>query len=667
MHFQKFRCISTNPLPYVSVKLYYYLSFKTGHNNIGVLRKQLSQTEIELENMQKRYSMLQTKFNEFKTKAITFDDKETIIEAYLTNDIPVPPVLRDYICDTFENIRRKPSGRRYPNLAAFGALESYFGKHICDILEKTLLLPSYRTTKTLRNKLLPDLELDENIFDGSIDNISKLLHFNKCFPGMPMILLVDAVYIDPYVSVDDNGTVIGLKNTQEISKDFAKSLINNETDFFDFVEKNHNSILDSVFVFMIAPTDDTTNAFPIYCYPSTSGAATGLVVEIIEDLIRVLKDLQLQVKGVATDGDHQYTKLSRQVFDTIISNFDLFCYRDIHTFISKKIENLHFSDPFHLVKRDRYNKIRNGLFNASPIPNDSIRTSKDLLCVGISKYILDDDKARKMEDSLAFKMFSFETINNIIVQGDMHLLITMLPSTLLMYNIHSRYPSREMRIRGLLFGCSIVMLFYFYQKEYLERKSYFTKKERKSYKLLMPFTLEWCIEYVSLTVSIVYLLIEQPELNLGSCGTHYIEHLFGNIRRISHGNDTLKNFMNSLEGVQVESALCSLCGLEPSIPSGRHDSGVFVNDTIDFKYFQFSEYLQEARKLLNNYKQLPNIPFIDKICYTKEVMSLEDCECYFHVVSENHAYQISTKKVGMTSTGGFSNVRRWKASEQIRD
>lgn len=642
------------------------MSFLKGINNRGSLERKLARTLEELQNIQKKYSALLEQYNQVMADIQTQNSKDSIVSLYLSGAEDVHPVLKSYLLDTFENVKRKKEGKRYMELREFAALESYFGKRTCSILESTLMLPSYRTTLIYRKEMLAELGFQDSIFDSSYENIPLLLDINDFNPDMKAILLVDAAYVTPYVSVKEDGTVIGLTDLTSVSIELANLLIEDERLFHKFLKSVKNSIINSVFVFMLAPIDTTHKAFPIYYVPSTNGAATEDTLETLQSLLILFKEMGITIYGVATDGDHQYIQYSTQILDSIITKFLLFCYSDITVFIETNIEYFHFSDPFHLVKRDRYKKIKSGFFNCSPNPNDGTRTNKDLKAIGISKYILDNELSRKMEDSLPMKMFSLEIIKNIVEANDIQLLIYMLPSALLLHSIHTRDLDREARIEELLFGTAIVLLYEIYENDYLKRTDYFTKSERKIYKLLMPFTLDWCAEYISLAISIVYLLLEEEGLNLGSCGTHYIEHLFGNIRRTSQGDDTLERFVSSMESVVSESALSTICGVELPKVSNRHDSGTLVTDPIIGETYNMINYIIQAKALFNNFGELPDVGLLDGVCDVEEAMSMEDCIELIPQFFGKQPHQISTKKIGITSTGGLCNVRKWKANEQIK-
>ncbi len=84
----------------------------------------------------------------------------------------VPPTLFNFLCDAFESIDHAPNGRRYDDLKPLSALVSFFGKHARTILERTLIMPSYKIALSHRNELFRLYGFDEYTFDGSIEKMN---------------------------------------------------------------------------------------------------------------------------------------------------------------------------------------------------------------------------------------------------------------------------------------------------------------------------------------------------------------------------------------------------------------------------------------------------------------------------------------------------------------
>lgn len=643
------------------------MSFQTGCNNTGVLNRKLLDLEVQHKTLLAKYNKLSKTLKQQQSNATLINDKDTIIGSYLSKCDRVPQVLHAFLLDTYDNLRTDSTGKRYKNSHNFFALLSMYGEHVCTVLERALLMPSYRTTLTYRNNFLHTNGYSETIFDGCIGNIQKLIQLNKCPPDTKAILMIDAVYVDPYVSVDENGTISGLINNEYAPVEDPKSLYKDPTLFEKFLKTNSGNIIEAVFVFRLSPINYTHKGFPIYCMPSNTGSAQKEIHPIILEFFRTLQNMDITLIGIGTDGDPQYIKYSRTLVEWIVNNLYYFCSRNFGDIIQNFESPLHFSDPFHLAKRDRYKKIHNRLFCASPIPNEYTIPIETLLKVGIPQYVLADERARKMEDDLPLKMFSSETIHKIVQANNIQLLTAMLPTALLLDTIHTENLTRITRIEQLLFGAAIVLNYYVIQNEYINNPKKLKRTERKQYKLYNCFSQQWCIEYISLTVCMASFIQTEKQIDLGAFGSHPLEHLFGNVRRVCRGEDTYQNFLASLISFQAESELASICGIELPQTSGKSDSGEKLNDDPIQLDIHFTQFLQQARRLMQNFHNIPNIPILDEICTDKSKMSLDECMILIPHFFEKNRKFISTKSQGITSTGGLTNLRRWTEKEQIKN
>lgn len=642
------------------------MSFKAGTNNTGVLNRTIAKQRKEYQKLLTKYNALQRQVQDASQETTPIADKDTIIQAFMQRSPRVPPVLQDFLSDTFDNIPREPRGKRYPKLKKFAALTSFFGKYTCNILESALLMPSYQTAIMYRNKLLSRVGIDDNIYDGSADNMRMLIELNECQSGVKAVLMIDAVYVDPYVYVDSDGNVSGMLQYELDSVDDPKQMLEDEHLFELFLEHNANQVIESLFVFMLKPIDGIHKAFPIYCMPDSNGSAKPSIHGIINDIFTQLSEFKIEMLGIGTDGDPQYLVYSRVLVEAILADFKSFCIGDLIELIQSFDSLLHFSDPYHLSKRDRYKKIHNRLFCTSPVPKQHIRTVDALHNVGIPSYVLDDDLSRKMEDSLPMKMFAPEILANIVDSEDIHLLIGMLPTALLLDAIHSKYLTRISRIEELLFGASIVMIYYLVQKEFLENEDLLPKNEHASYKAFSCFSEEWCLEYLSLTLSASAYIATEKNVDLGAFGSHPIEHLFGNTKRMCHGNTTYQNFMSALKNVVSERTLSDMCGIKLPSVEGRHDSGVVLDDDPIEAVILFEPYLIQAKRLMNNFEDIPKVDLLDGLCDDNDRMSLDECRELIPQLFGKNTQFISTKKLKVTATGGLVNIRKWKASQQIR-
>lgn len=105
-----------------------------------------------------------------------------------------------------------------------------------------------------------------------------------------------------------------------------------------------------------------------------------------------------------------------------------------------------------------------------------------------------------MEDDFPKKLFNMQVIQKIMDSEDFHLLISMLPSTLLLESLHEEKLSLQATIDYLLLGASIVLVYYIMQKNVIEKEQKIYRKNSSGYKLKMCFTNEWCKQYIFTTI-----------------------------------------------------------------------------------------------------------------------------------------------------------------------
>lgn len=576
------------------------------------------------------------------------------------------PYLEPLVRCLQENSKRSPTGRRYDGLHDFFALLSFVGPYYFELFHQQLLFPTYRTVFDYRNAVWTDSGLPANAFNGDLTSLQRIIELMlpNGYDGK-LVLMIDAAYVTPYVKVYPTGEVTGLMPTVALPEDVAQELISDKALFTTFLEEHQNEMIKAEFAVMLGATDPSVRPFPICCIPATSGTASLNKVTEVETLVVMLRDLGLNIAGLATDGDQLYLRYSVAFVNAIIQDLDGHRDSTVVEIFAKHDLLFHFSDPYHLAKRDRYRKINGADF--SPAPN-SIKAYYDVQLLrdcGIPEYLLDNDGARKMEDGLPLRLFSKEMMQLYMESNSFGFVFCMLPTTLLLESLHSEVISRQERIELLMTGAAFVLLYYIVQTDYRYNPAVATKDAVKKVQAHYCFSPEWCCEYISATLCIAYMLATEESLHLGACGTHFLEHYFGAIRRHSQGEDTHQRFFGSMKQALLERILLQKLGIEFVLPRRRSDSGATVTDPLDSALFPLSLYLRLAKKYMNNFVEFPEHLGLDSIAPQHKKAKMKMIIDLLKPLHSNTRRQISTKSDGMTSTGGLSNCRRWKACSQL--
>jgi hypothetical protein len=288
--------------------------------------------------------------------------------------------------------------------------------------------------------------------------------------------------------------------------------------------------------------------------------------------------------------------------------------------------------------------------------------------LGLPDYILSPEQARRMEDLLPLKLFSQHTLQLILARDDPGLFFSMLPSTLLMESLHSKYLTRTQRIDSFLIGASLIILYELYKKVLKTPPEELLHLSLPSIPATtMCFTTEWSSEYVSVALHITALLYSETTLNLGACGTHLLEHYFGSIRRHSLGDNTHARFMKAMKNVFLEQYLLNELKIPRESPLRRSDSGYHVCDPLIEEKFNLMHYLQIARGLIQTVMHLPEGTGIFTFALPERPLSINEFSARYLVFEEKNDTFRSTKKTGQTATGGIRNSRIWSAINQMKD
>lgn len=429
---------------------------------------------------------------------------------------------------------------------------------------------------------------------------------------------------------------------------------------------NYNSVIQAEFGMTFAPLDPQYDSFPIACIPATSGKATIEFLSEVETIITKLREM-VNIIGLGTDGDNTYSKYANEFMDNICANFEAFLELNPVEIIQAFTVIIHFSDPFHLTKRDRYRKASHEDFFIIPNDLDKTKSYLDLEAIGIPPYILDDNKARKMEDQLPKKLFNLQTIHKIVEIEDLELLISMLPSSLLLESIHRKELDCQDTIDYLLFGSSIVMIYYLMQKHVIDNKLPIYENNKEEYRKKMCFTEDWCKQYIFTTIGIASCIITEQCLDTGACSSHYQEHSFANIRRHSKQDNSHMRFMKSMRYILLEHELCNKLSIDQSTPESRCDSGRTIISDGKIEIRPIHWYLKCAKRLWRNLTTFPRKSLLSMIKDSRKKMTVDEFCQLFKNVAVNIPSKISTKSTGMIKTAGLNNMTFWNAQMQLDD
>lgn len=169
----------------------------------------------------------------------------------------------------------------------------------------------------------------------------------------------------------------------------------------------------------------------------------------------------------------------------------------------------------------------------------------------------------------------------------------MLPSTLMLEGLHRKSLSRQETIDYLLFGASIVLIYYLMQKYVIDNNLKIYRIQPTTYKKMRCFTDNWCKQYIFTAIGIASQVIEETEIDVGACSSHYQEHNFANVRRHSKNDNTHMKFQKSMKYILLEHELYKEMNIDEEAPESRSDSGKKIKDDSSIEIRPIGWYLQK--------------------------------------------------------------------------
>ena len=407
-----------------------------------------------------------------------------------------------------------------------------------------------------------------------------------------VVLAIDAASISSRVSVARDGTVKGL-----LSKKFtanANKILSTSIEFANFVKENESDIIKYYFIVYVCPLSPMAKGFPIALIPRKAGNANKEVVEKFIEIIEKVND-KIPVVGVAFDGDPGWLHLAKEVaictkeslLNSILTEEEL---KSLNRYVFLNDEDhpdqppfLIFEDMLHLLKCFRYRLCCGCSLCPSLFSDDNNFINKEnFQSVGIPSWILDEAKYLKMDDGMPLRLFTHENIEKCVYSGRIDLAYALIPCTLLNYAMMKKKIDRSSRIEMISIAYSIVFLYLCELEQYSGHKKerlQTTSKSAGKGKYVTLMDKKWCYKFLSLCQSVICVLFDPQAVDLGSLGSHWLEHFFGQVRQLSKGNDTYERFEECVYNSILSNILEQEIGIKLISPKRVSSSGATIEET----------------------------------------------------------------------------------------
>ena len=457
------------------------------------LKAKLSRSKKLMGKYRKKYNAIRIKYKEQSDTIRRLVNEKSELIARLNEEKCTRKTQREDAIKNFLNFQMLvircneyfPKNEwRYPDeMKPYYVLLSFAGEFWYNILQRILILPTYRTVQKYRKEMLDHYQLTEENLNGSKESISILRSklWNTDFGDDRCVLAIDAASIKPQISIDLTGKVSGMINDfpNNLTPEDALLLRTDHSAYKNFVLDNLDFICKYEFVVLLCPLDQRQLSIPIAYVETNSGTATAEMRSLLDQLKSNASECGFEVIGYAFDGCRQYlcycNEFLEGIDETVWVNGGL--YKPLSEQWSDEGFFYFFYDMLHLVKCDRYRKAKNketciwptcteatidksSFAEFNEMIKDEYEDDESLRKHIIPEWLLSDAKEMKMHDDIPLRLFTPQHCNDLFEQERFDLLLSILHSTYLIEAVMNENISREQRIKYLTIGFCIMVLFY---------------------------------------------------------------------------------------------------------------------------------------------------------------------------------------------------------------
>ena len=182
----------------------------------------------------------------------------------------------------------------------------------------------------------------------------KCYNFLRNYFPLPLEMLFRK-HISPQIKKYTN-SLIDFNEIDEILKEFTDGEKKNATlavdaavfkdvkgesllaKFLELKSINPEKIYNTLFVHYIQPIDVDIKPFPIHIELTENSSATQATLDCIDSIVNIMKEKNIIIDFIATDGDHEYDSLHDKFFEKIFSlhkggaSFQNYQKKELHKF-----------------------------------------------------------------------------------------------------------------------------------------------------------------------------------------------------------------------------------------------------------------------------------------------------------------------------------------------
>ena len=435
-----------------------------------------------------------------------------------------------------------------PEIISLGLKIKNESKKAYNLLVRHLGFPTeYYIEKLLSNSStnLPECLTDISSLGTLLSSYKDSNHLST----FDATLAVDALYFTPEVEIDNEGNVSGMifsgQNKNSLPKELFSLFADDPGQFAEFLSRNSGFMIKAAFVFQIQPFDCKLKPFVVHIKSATNGKANNTIVELLQEIKRIAKNRNINIRSFAFDGDNAYLNLHIIYYESYIHH----AIRTHRLNLSHSRTMRVVSDYLHIIKRLRYRLLSSSVhsgFTDDPSSRIDIPILKTIL-KKVSPLVWNNEKYTKMHDSLPLQLFNLDHLLNLFFAKYFQAVAFWFPISTSLYAIHQ--PELGFNTRYYLLQTAAWFLI-FYQEELANTEKPLKQRKTKENLDVAFYTKELLIEFTNTIVCHLQLMTIMSNYSFDRNSTTPLEHKFGNSRLRARDVHTLKRFIRNISLMQ---------------------------------------------------------------------------------------------------------------------
>lgn len=329
------------------------------------------------------------------------------------------------------------------------------------------------------------------------------------------------------------------------------------------------------FCFYAQPIIPGLKSFPVHITPTETGSCSDSIIDLLYQIIEILKECDINVIYTASDGDPGYNTLNDKTFE-VLSKISVFNRFESALFLWGKNTSIkHISDMLHILKLARKRLIQGeiSLYYDKILHIINSDTIEKVLHRG--KCLTDKSPLAKMKDIYALELFNFQNLEILFENNMIYEALYFLPYVCWLESV--LYLNLTTKARIELLHISFDIFYSFYNLNETKPRAPGITINKSSHSCAQIFADSNLIKRsFNSIIGTAFIIINYKEIALDRIGTHVLENYFGQIRYSCDEFDSWENILSAISYGNIRTQILNKYNIQLPIYNRSNYGGIHI-------------------------------------------------------------------------------------------